>query len=53
LSDEEKKKIYDLHGEEGLKRGAGGHSHDPFGGLFNFGFGQQQQGNFFDAVSFR
>jgi len=44
LSDEEKKKIYDLHGEEGLKRGAGGHAHDPFGGLFNFGFGQQQQG---------
>lgn len=46
LSDEEKRKIYDKHGEEGLKQhlaressgGGGGH---PFGNIFSqfFGFG--------------
>ena len=29
LSDDEKRKIYDKHGEEGLKNG-GGQQHDPF-----------------------
>eukprot|EP01147_Barroeca_monosierra_P003090 gene3091-8194_t len=48
LSDDEKRKIYDKHGEEGLKKNAGQH-HDPFdmfssmfGGSF-FGFGGNKQ----------
>ncbi|EGD80533.1 chaperone protein dnaJ [Salpingoeca rosetta] len=48
LSDEEKRKIYDKHGEEGLKNAAG-QQHDPFdmfssmfGGSF-FGFGGNQR----------
>ncbi|GAA94207.1 uncharacterized protein L969DRAFT_16430 [Mixia osmundae IAM 14324] len=47
LSDEEQRKIYDVHGEEGLKRQqqGGGGFHDPFDVFRNFfGGGQQQQG---------
>ncbi|CAB3988015.1 dnaJ homolog subfamily B member 11-like [Paramuricea clavata] len=45
LSDDEKRKIYDAHGEEGLKKMAGENGHDPFDsfnsffGGFNFHFG--------------
>ena len=48
LSDEEKKKIYDRNGEEGLKQheqreqgGGGGHS--PFDDFFGFNFGGRQR----------
>eukprot|EP00539_Tryblionella_compressa_P007563 CAMPEP_0178755048 /NCGR_PEP_ID=MMETSP0744-20121128/12498_1 /TAXON_ID=913974 /ORGANISM="Nitzschia punctata, Strain CCMP561" /LENGTH=365 /DNA_ID=CAMNT_0020409027 /DNA_START=31 /DNA_END=1128 /DNA_ORIENTATION=+ len=50
LSDEEKRKIYDRHGEEGLKQheareaGGGGGGFDPFEQFFNFG-GRSQRGN--------
>jgi DnaJ-related protein SCJ1 len=39
LSDPEKRRIYDTQGEEGLKRGGGGASHDPFDLFRGFGFG--------------
>ena len=48
LSDEEKRKVYDRHGEEGLQRHEGGRGDggDPFssffGGFGPFGFGQQE-----------
>lgn len=43
LSDEEKREIYDRHGEEGLKQHEqmgqnGGGGHDPFGGIFDHFF---------------
>ena len=41
LSDAEKRKVYDQHGEEGLKQQGQGQAHNPFD-IFNF-FGQQQQ----------
>lgn len=46
LSDTEKRKIYDRHGEEGLKNeGQGGFSGDPFGAFSSFfGFGGQHDG---------
>ncbi|KAL8587552.1 DnaJ subfamily B member 11 [Nucella lapillus] len=48
LSDTEKRKVYDRHGEEGLKQGDMGG--DPFSSFFgdfgfNFGFGGEQQRN--------
>ncbi|KAG7370884.1 DnaJ C terminal domain containing protein [Nitzschia inconspicua] len=51
LSDEEKRKIYDRHGEEGLKQheareaggGGGGGGFDPFEQFFGFGGGRQRQ----------
>jgi DnaJ-class molecular chaperone len=47
LSDEEKRKIYDTHGEEGLKnheaRSGGGGGFDPFEQFFGFGGGQRQR----------
>lgn len=50
LSDEEKRRIYDQHGEEGLKQHSqqGGQRHgggfgDLFGGFFGGGFGQQEE----------
>ncbi|KAJ8019764.1 DnaJ-like subfamily B member 11 [Holothuria leucospilota] len=45
LSDDEQRKIYDKHGEEGLKEHGGGH-HDPFSsffGDFSFAFGGGHQ----------
>ena len=37
LSDDEKRKIYDKHGEEGLsERGSGGGFGDPFGAFSRF-----------------
>lgn len=30
LSDDEKRKVYDAHGEEGLKKMSGENGHDPF-----------------------
>jgi len=53
LSDEEKKEVYDMHGEEGLKqheqRGGGGGGGDPFDDIFshfgfNFGGGRRRGG---------
>jgi DnaJ family protein B protein 11 len=49
LSDVEKRKIYDRHGEEGVqKMGGGGGHHDPFssffGDFFGGGGGGQQEG---------
>lgn len=48
LSDDEKRKIYDKHGEEGLKKMAGSDGHgDPFssffGDFFGFGSGRDQE----------
>jgi DnaJ-related protein SCJ1 len=43
LSDEEKRRIYDQFGEEGLKKGNQPAQQNPFGFPFNFGFGGQQQ----------
>lgn len=50
LSDEEKRKIYDRHGEEGLKQheareagGGGGGGFDPFEQFFGFGNRHQRQ----------
>eukprot|EP00126_Sphaerothecum_destruens_P006747 Sdes_comp19509_c0_seq1m11058 len=42
LSNEEKRQIYDQHGEEGLKEGHGGSPNDIFETFFNFG-GQQRR----------
>lgn len=45
LSDDEKRKIYDHYGEDGLKNGGGGggggggHEHNPFGDMFGNFFG--------------
>lgn len=48
LKDEEKRRIYDQQGVEGLKKSrgqqGGGHPFDPFADLFGFGRRQQQQG---------
>lgn len=48
LSDAEKRRVYDQHGEEGLKRmegGQGGGGGDPFSSIFDFfGGGGRQQG---------
>lgn len=42
LVDEEKRKTYDRHGEEGLKKQGGGGGGDPFSSFFRgFGFGGQ------------
>lgn len=48
LSDEDKKKIYDRHGEEGLKQheqrgGGGGGGFDPFEQFFGGGFGGRRR----------
>ncbi|KAK7112279.1 dnaJ homolog subfamily B member 11-like [Littorina saxatilis] len=44
LSDEEKRKVYDRHGEEGLKQGdMGGDPFSSFFGDFGFGFGGNQR----------
>lgn len=48
LSDEDKRDVYDRHGEEGLKELAarGDHGDDPFGGMFGGmfgGFGRQRE----------
>eukprot|EP00049_Salpingoeca_infusionum_P018432 m.357264 g.357264 ORF g.357264 m.357264 type:complete len:362 (+) comp17754_c0_seq1:279-1364(+) len=46
LSDDEQRKVYDRHGEEGLKNNKQG-GHDPFdvfGGMFGFNFGGQRRG---------
>ena len=45
LSDEEKRRTYDQHGEEGLKNDGGGGGHDPFD-IFSsfFGGGGRRQG---------
>ncbi|CAF4594155.1 unnamed protein product [Rotaria sp. Silwood2] len=50
LSDPDKRKIYDKHGEEGLKQQGGADSfHDPFssffGDFFNFGGGSRDDGH--------
>lgn len=51
LSDPDKRKIYDRHGEEGLKQQGGGGDgfHDPFssffGDFFNFGGGSRDDGH--------
>jgi len=48
LTDEKKRKVYDRHGEEGLKEGAGGGGGDMFSSVFGDffgGFGGQQGGN--------
>lgn len=44
LSDEKKKSLYDKHGEQGLKEGAGGEFHSPFD-IFDmfFGGGRRRQ----------
>lgn len=39
LSDEEKRRIYDQYGEEGLNQRAGGNQGNPFADIFNFNFG--------------
>jgi len=44
LSDENKRRIYDQYGEEGLKQGGSGGGRNPFDIFSSFGFGQQQQG---------
>lgn len=44
LADDEKRKTYDRHGEEGVKKMSQGGGHDPFANFFgNFGFGNQQE----------
>lgn len=45
LVDDEKRKIYNKHGEEGLKQRASGEHHfDPFASFFGDIFGSHQQG---------
>mmetsp|Transcript_9841 Transcript_9841/g.30015 ORF Transcript_9841/g.30015 Transcript_9841/m.30015 type:complete len:386 (-) Transcript_9841:2569-3726(-) len=39
LSDAEKRRTYDMYGEEGLQNNGGGGHHDPFDDFFEFGFG--------------
>eukprot|EP00188_Purpureofilum_apyrenoidigerum_P005462 Plantae.Rhodophyta-Purpureofilum_apyrenoidigerum.ctg7126.p2 GENE.Plantae.Rhodophyta-Purpureofilum_apyrenoidigerum.ctg7126~~Plantae.Rhodophyta-Purpureofilum_apyrenoidigerum.ctg7126.p2 ORF type:complete len:386 (-),score=70.18 Plantae.Rhodophyta-Purpureofilum_apyrenoidigerum.ctg7126:1917-3074(-) len=39
LSDPEKRRIYDMYGEEGLQNGGGNGHHDPFDDFFGSGFG--------------
>jgi thiol-disulfide isomerase/thioredoxin len=46
LSDSEKRKIYDKHGEEGLKQGPGQHQHHNFDDMFGQFFGQRTGFNF-------
>jgi len=44
LADDEKRKTYDRHGEEGVKKMQQGGGHDPFANFFgHFGFGQQEE----------
>lgn len=44
LADDDKRKTYDRHGEEGVKNMQQGGGHDPFANFFgHFGFGQQQE----------
>ncbi|XP_071112173.1 dnaJ homolog shv-like [Haliotis cracherodii] len=44
LSDQEKRKVYDRHGEEGLSKGdMGGDPFSSFFGDFGFGFGMKEQ----------
>jgi len=44
LADDEKRKAYDRHGEEGVKNMQQGGGHDPFANFFgHFGFGQQEE----------
>jgi len=44
LSDDEKRRIYDQYGEEGLKEGGRAKHTNPFDLFSQFGFGGQQQG---------
>ncbi|TPX45534.1 hypothetical protein SeLEV6574_g03813 [Synchytrium endobioticum] len=39
LADDEKRRIYDQYGEEGIKQQGGGHFHNPFDIFSQFGFG--------------
>lgn len=45
LADDDKRKTYDRHGEEGVKnmQQGGGHGHDPFANFFGFGHQQEEQ----------
>lgn len=44
LADDDKRKTYDRHGEDGIKNMQQGGRHDPFANFFgHFGFGQQQE----------
>ena len=44
LADDDKRKTYDRHGEDGIKNMQQGGGHDPFANFFgHFGFGQQQE----------
>lgn len=45
LADDDKRKTYDRHGEEGVKNMGQGGGHDPFANFFgHFGFGNQDEG---------
>lgn len=47
MSDREKRQIYDLHGEEGLKQSGGNRGYDDFGGFGDFfGSGGGGQNNY-------
>ena len=44
LADDDKRKTFDKHGEEGVKKMGQGGGHDPFANFFgHFGFGGQQE----------
>ena len=44
LADDDKRKTYDRHGEEGVKKMGQGGGHDPFANFFgHFGFGNQDE----------